>query len=435
MGQVKPHFRKGRRRPWEARWYVDRKPYSKFFESEKDRDAWMKKQQAAIDKHGSKSIAASPRALERLARAQAMVGEHVDFVEVAKFWIAHHSQRKAIRFNDAAQAFVDFEDRKDPDADRIKIYRKHLERFAVVARNRPINEITKQEIHKWAYGLPYAPQTIRHHLKNLSAMFAHFVRQDVIARNPCSGIERPESADVEPETIHPSVLREILAANLQYPDVCALLALNCFGLFRASAVSRIEYEDIDFGAKGIRTPAIKTKKERRRFLQGHPDVLWDWLALASKDAFAKTIPEVDLNTRMGKKDLAQWKRQCKRRFEHLRTEALKRSGHLLEIGDIRKENEERLAKGLPPTKKKPHALPHNWARHSCLTYHVQHFKDAGRTAYLASHTGNAQQLYESYIGERSDAEAALWWSLTPDVVRAWASKHWPAGKTANNGAS
>jgi hypothetical protein len=40
--EIKAHYREGRRRPWEARWWVNRKPRSRFFATEKERDKFVR---------------------------------------------------------------------------------------------------------------------------------------------------------------------------------------------------------------------------------------------------------------------------------------------------------------------------------------------------------------------------------------------------------
>jgi hypothetical protein len=50
--EINPHYREGRRRPWEARWWVNRKPRSKFFETRKERDRSIKDFQKEMGAHG-----------------------------------------------------------------------------------------------------------------------------------------------------------------------------------------------------------------------------------------------------------------------------------------------------------------------------------------------------------------------------------------------
>jgi integrase len=46
---------------------------------------------------------------------------------------------------------------------------------------------------------------------------------------------------------------------------------------RTSAIARMDYEEIDFKQGGILTPAEKTKKKRRQWIEDLPENLWAWL--------------------------------------------------------------------------------------------------------------------------------------------------------------
>ena len=69
------------------------------------------------------------------------------------------------------------------------------------------------------------------------------------------------------------------------PGICALLALGAFAGMRSSAIVRLSREELDFTNRAILTPASKTKKGRRQFIEGLPDNLWPWLERAPAAAF------------------------------------------------------------------------------------------------------------------------------------------------------
>lgn len=57
------------------------------------------------------------------------------------------------------------------------------------------------------------------------------------------------------------------------PEVCGLMALGLFAGMRTSAIPRVEYEEIRM-RQGILTPAEKTKKNRRNYIENLPDNFW-----------------------------------------------------------------------------------------------------------------------------------------------------------------
>src|SRR5690606_29352464 len=109
------------------------------------------------------------------------------------------------------------------------------------------------------------------------------------------------------------------------PGICGILALGAFAGMRSSAIARLAWEEIDFAQRGILTPAEKTKKKRRQWIEDLPDNLWKWLEQTPKEIF-------DLD---------------ERQIRHRRQMAFKRAGLLIEADDIAQENRKRDRKGLP----------------------------------------------------------------------------------------
>ncbi|MGC9452480.1 MAG: hypothetical protein ACP5I4_13665 [Oceanipulchritudo sp.] len=77
---------------------------------------------------------------------------------------------------------------------------------------------------------------------------------------------------------------------------------------RSSAIARIDYAEIDFKQGGILTPAEKTKKKRRQWIEDLPENLWAWLKKTPPQAFEMTH----------------------RQMLHRRAQAFKRAGLLVE---------------------------------------------------------------------------------------------------------
>jgi hypothetical protein len=58
------------------------------------------------------------------------------------------------------------------------------------------------------------------------------------------------------------------------PEICGLLALGAFGGMRASAIERLSHGEIKLDEWAILTPAEKTKKRRRNYIEGLPGNLY-----------------------------------------------------------------------------------------------------------------------------------------------------------------
>ena len=62
------------------------------------------------------------------------------------------------------------------------------------------------------------------------------------------------------------------------------MTLGLFAGMRTSAIARVAYDEITM-RQGILTPAEKTKKNRRNYIENLPDNLWAWLERTPKSAF------------------------------------------------------------------------------------------------------------------------------------------------------
>ncbi len=126
-------------------------------------------------------------------------------------------------------------------------------------------------------------------------------------------VESPQVHDKEPEILTVPETRQLFRANEKVdPEICGLLALGAFAGMRSSAFARIDYNEIDFAQRGILTPAEKTKKKRRQWIEDLPDNLWAWLKKTPPQAFEMTH----------------------RQMLHRRAQAMKRAGLLVEADDI-----------------------------------------------------------------------------------------------------
>lgn len=395
--QISFFFREGRPSPFEARWYVDRKQKSKFFLTLAERSKWAKGFARDLARHGSRSVANDPKRVERWLAAAELLPRDVDPFAVAGFYLTHHKADSGLRLQEAIRDFLWQFGQQSFSTDLINRYERVLNRLEAALGNLPLVEITSQVLQRFVFSLEMSALSRRNHRTALSVFFKHFLRLEKISVNPVAGVPTPVArAMAPPGTLDAVQVARLFEANREDKAACAVLALGCFAGMRSSAVSRVELKDIRFAERGIFTPAAKTKKSRRQFLQGFPDNLWPWLEHATKGTFASDFPSAGDGSK-----LEAWKISNQRRFDTIRNRALKRAGLLVEAREAKKRAE--LVK----------APPHNWARHSFVSYHVALFKDPGKTAFLISHKSDPQVLYESYLGERTEAEARAYFSILP----------------------
>lgn len=318
-----------------------------------------------------------------------------DPVEVMQFWLASNRPNlKPKPFDEAIPAYLQYLEAMERELAYRKHVAAHLQDFSKsLGSNRKVHEITHQMIADYIFGLPYKPVTKRHYKRSIGGAYAWWIEQGWAMDNPAKKVRTPEVITPEPGILSVKEMEKLFQANEKVdPEICGLLALGAFAGMRSSAISKVEYHEIDFGQRGIHTPAEKTKKRRRQWIEGLPDNLWKWLEQTPESAFQLTH----------------------RQFMHRRSEALKRAGLLIEADDIAYENRKRQERGKPLVKWKPKCPPKNCFRHSFVTYHVALYRDAGKTALLVSHR-NQQILFQHYLGIANKEQAERYFQIVPSI--------------------
>ncbi len=389
--EVIRHYRPEKVRKYEARWYVDRKLKCRFFATEEEREAFIAQFTKTVRRQGEEVLRFDSGQMRRWEEASKLAPD-ADPVEVMRFWLASHRPRlREKRLGEAAAAYLAML----AGVGRTPGYRKHveatLEDFRAQFGDRPVHDFQTGEISDYIFSKPFSPVTKRHYRMTLTGAFSWWQEQGWAADNPVKRIRPPQVVVPEPGILPVDEMAHLFAVNAAVdPEVCALLALGAFAGMRTSAISRVAFEEIDFTQRGILTPAEKTKKRRRQWIEGLPDVLWAWLKRAPREAFSMTP----------------------RHFLHRRSEAYKRAGLLIEQDDIDYENRKRTAKGQPPVSWQPKAPPKNALRHSFVTYHVALHRDPGRTALLVGHR-NQEVLFRHYLGIATRDAAERYFAIRP----------------------
>jgi integrase len=378
--EIKAHFREGRKKQWEARWWVNRKPRSKFFATEKERNKFIRDFKKEISQHGTE-VFQFDKTVARRWQIVAEILPEVDPVEMAEFWLANHFNREKRTFSEAIQSYL-LEMQK---AGRDEEYQKHtlraLERFAAKHGEKALEDITSQDISEFIHDLPFQALTKNHYRTYLVGAFKWFISQEWTQSNPASAVPAPKVQLAEPGILTVPEIEALFRANEKVdPEICGLVALGAFAGMRSSAIIRLAYDELDFKNRAILTPASKTKKGRRHFIEGMPDNLWPWLERTPKKAFKMTS----------------------RQFSYRREAAFGRAGLLVTKAAAK------ASKG----KLKSKAPPKNSLRHSFVSYHVALHRDPGKTALLVSHKDQAI-LWDHYLGVATKEDARRYFNILP----------------------
>ena len=378
--EVKAHYRDGRKKSWEARWWVNRRVRSKFFDTEKERDRFIKDFQREMGKHGEEVFKIDAK-LQREWIEVAEILPGVSPITLAEHWVSTRSAQERRIFSEAMQAYLLEMKRAGRDQEYQKHTLRALTRFASHLGEKAVEDISSQEVSEFIHGLPFQALTKRHYRTYLVSAFKWFTRQGWALSNPAAAVPSPKVHLPEPGILTVEEAEALFRKNEKVdPEICGLLALGAFAGMRSSAICRLAWDELDFKNRAILTPAAKTKKGRRHFIEGLPDNLWSWLERTPKSAF-KMSP---------------------REFARRREAAFTRAGLLIT----------KAAAKASKAKLQPKSPPKNCLRHSFVSYHVALHRDPGKTALLVSHK-DQNVLYEHYLGVASKKDAERYFGIRP----------------------
>ncbi len=378
--QIKPHYREGRKKPWEARWYVDRRMRTKFFDAEKDRNKFIREFSKEIGKHGDE-VFKFDKALMRRWQIVADILPDVDPVDMAEYWLLNHAKEDKRTFSEAMNTYLLEMEQAGRDLEYRKHTKRALDRFAAHLGDKALDHITTKEVSDFVFGLPFKSLTQRHYRNYLAAAFKSFIRHGWVEKNPVSAVPIPKVQLAEPGILTVDEMKDLFRENERKDkSICGLLALGAFAGMRSSAISRLSWDELDFKNRAILTPAEKTKKGRRHYIEGLPDNLWEWLERTPKKAFKMPVLE----------------------FKRRREKAFIRAGLLVP------KEKAKASKGKLVAK----APPKNCLRHSFVSYHVALHRDPGKTSLLVSHK-DQKILWDHYLGVARQGDAKEYFSITP----------------------
>jgi integrase len=393
-----------RKKPYVARWYEAApgsakatpgklRQRNKFFASAAARDEFIEQLKLTVHRQDPVLPTIAPHKLIRWQQAMEIAPE-ADPVEVFKFWKTE--KRKIAKLgdrylHDAATAYLQSMVNIGRNAAYIQHVRRALADLEDEFGNRLVREFSTEELRDYLFGLPYGPITIKNKRTYYQGAFGWWEQQGWLTENPMKRVESPQIHDKEPEILSVKEIRQLFRANEKVdPEICGLLALGAFAGMRSSAISRIDYAEIDFKQGGILTPAEKTKKKRRQWIEDLPDNLWAWLKKTPPQAFEMTH----------------------RQMLHRKSQAMRRAGLLVEAYEINRINARREAREEPLLELKPKCPPKNCLRHSFVTYHVALHRNPGKTALIVSHR-DQDCLYRHYLGIANQRDAEKYFEIFP----------------------
>lgn len=383
MAKITKKYYANRKSPFCLTWTEGSKRTARFFETEKERDEFLQAHSYLTEESFNALFNLERKSLEEILYIESK-RQDVSFKDIWDFWQKHHKTRISIKVWQACNNYIkDMRINAKASEEHIRHVVRILEKFCEVFGENLLTNITRKDLEKWLNALPYSPVTKKNYRSTIRASFTYFENNDYIDKNIAKALPCPAIIKEEIKFLSIKDAENLLRANEKHdPEVCGLLALGLFAGMRDSAIPRVAYKEISFG-KGILTPADKTKKGRRNYIENLPDNLWAWLKLTKPETF-------------------EW---CERKWKKRKETAYRRAGLLVNASDVKK-----LAKkGIKASKKFP---PKNAIRHSFASYHVAWKRNFQDTALIMSHR-DTNILFEHYRGNATEVEAKKYFNIYP----------------------
>ena len=366
-----------RPKPYGVLWTVAGKRKSKFFAKEADRDKEYNglvrdALKGGLDQNLSRSEVAEYRAMKSTFGS-------ADWREIWRVYLGQVGAKalSPLTVAGACKLYLEREEGRFAlgklAADTMRHKRTKIQRFADAFGSNQLAAIEKSQVEKWIeFDLGYdVGDTFDGWIRHLRALFAHFVTEKKIRENPLLRVERRGNAIEYVNILSVRDTARLFAHAMEHQRVAiGRLALEAFVGLRFGSATRLEKSDINFVDKGITLPAFKLKTGkvdgRSHFIDELPSNLWDWLKIATPDAW--TLSGSD--------------------WMHLKSDLF---------------NEAHV----------PH--PRNCLRHSFCTYHMALHKNPGRTATILCHR-NQEQLWGHYKGNASSEFGKRYFQITPKTA-------------------
>lgn len=383
MARITKRYCEGRKSPYQLAWIEQGKRMSRFFETEELRDEFLRLN-GFLEKQSFEALMSlDDNTIADIARIDSLRGE-TSFKEIWEFWAKHHKAKRVITLWDACDEYIrDMQENDKADKEHIRHVRRILETLVETFGDRFIQDIKRDELEAWLNALQFAPVTKKNYRSTLCASWKWFEKHELVEKNIAKQLDCPDIEMGEIGIFTVEEAEKLLRANEKIdPEVCGLIALGLFAGMRTSAIARVTYDEITM-RQGILTPAEKTKKNRRNYIENLPDNLWAWLERTPKTAF-------------------NW---CERKWKKRREAALRRAGLLVNGVQLKTPDKN----GNLPKKKLP---PHNAMRHSFASYHVAWKRDFQDTALIMSHKGT-DILFKHYRGIATKENAEKYFDISP----------------------
>jgi len=352
---------------WQVRYQLNGKRTSELFKTKAEAETAAAQVRLKVANEGAAGFSL-PRsvqveAVKAVETLKPYDGETI--TKAVEFYVAHSLRfRNAPPVADVIREFIAEREKLNQRDRNLADVRQRLNVFARTFGARKLAEITVEELAAWLRDPTWSARSQIHYRRRVSMLYDFGIKRRWCEVNTAALLDNPETEDKDVECF----TVEECARILEHADEAGCLPLVVFSLFaglRRAEVCRLQWENVNLGARTITVSSKAAKKRSRRVISIN-DTAAAWLATCAKTRG----PVVNVS-----------KQELDSRIKELETLA-----------------------GLKAWKQ-------NGLRHCFCTYHLAAGKDPVRTAYEA---GNSAEIVKRcYVALASEATAKRFWELRP----------------------
>lgn len=215
----------------------------------------------------------SPGANSIARQASDLLPKGITLLDAARFWVQHH-RRSELSENPISDLFVRFMSEKSASGLRprsISQLRSHIRQLVDSCPDKPISEITAQQLIDWLAKHTSHPLTRDGFRRSWRNFFGFCKRLGAILENPADAISAVKFDTPAPEIYTPEQVFAFLSAtSLVRPRLLPLFVLGFFTGLRTAELHRITWADI--GQEYIRVTAAASKRRSSRLIPAQPAI-------------------------------------------------------------------------------------------------------------------------------------------------------------------
>ena len=345
-----------------------------------------------IGNEGASALSLDPAQRQDAVGALAILDGKASLMAAAKLWARHNGIAGGVTVAELGRRWLAALKVQGCRPSTLREREHKVGRLAADMGERPVVSLTRDDIAGWLTAKGGTGGTWDGYRRAFNAMFNHAVRERMAESNPVAGIRAVRMDEKLPTPFTVANATAIMRTAAEWtPAIVPTLAVQFFAGLRPGEAMGLDWSAVDFKAKTIRVMP-ETSKVRRSRIVPMNQTLIDWLT-----PYRKARGKVGIQTQ-NQFDYAIYRKPIGPAYEQ---------------------------EGIPIAEREPDKRPKgllaaagvDWIqdgpRKTFATMHFAMGGDAGKTAAILGHSGDAGILYKHYRGLATKAEARRFFAIRP----------------------